>query len=35
MNAAFEFAIGNAQSLVLDQNYRNGWSWSFQWHFLF
>ncbi|HUK20711.1 MAG TPA: hypothetical protein VLV45_04040, partial [Gemmatimonadales bacterium] len=35
MNAAFEFAVGNAQALVLDQNYRNGWSWSFQWHFLF
>jgi hypothetical protein len=35
MNAAFEFAVGNAQSLVLDQNYRNGWAWSFQWHFLF
>lgn len=35
MNAAFEFAVGNAQSLVLDQNYRNGWAWSLQWHFLF
>ena len=35
MNAAFEFAVGNAQALVLDQNYRNGWAWSFQWHFLF
>jgi hypothetical protein len=35
MNAAFEFSIGNAQTLILDQNYRNGWAWSFQWHFLF
>jgi len=35
MNAALEFQVGNAQSSVLDQNYRNGWSWSIAWQFLF
>jgi len=35
MNAALEFQVNNAQSLVLDQNYRNGWAWGFQWHFLY
>ncbi len=35
MNAALELGFSNTQSLVLDQNWRNGWSWSLQWHFLY
>ncbi len=35
MNFAWELAWANTQSLVLDQNWRNGWSWSLQWHFLY
>jgi hypothetical protein len=35
MNFAWEFAFSNAQSLKLDQNWRNGWSWNLSWHFLY
>jgi len=35
MNFAWEFGFSNAQSLRLDQNWRNGWSWNLQWHFLY
>jgi hypothetical protein len=35
MNFAWEFGFSNAQALVLDQNWRNGWNWSLQWHFLY
>jgi hypothetical protein len=35
MNFAWELAWGNSQATVLDQNWRNGWSWSLSWHFLY
>jgi hypothetical protein len=35
MNFAWEFGFSNSQSLQLGQNYRNGWSWNLQWHFLY
>jgi hypothetical protein len=35
MNFAWEFGFSNNQSLRLDQNWRNGWSWNLQWHFLY
>ena len=35
MNFAWEFGFSNAQSLRLDQNWRNGWNWNLQWHFLY
>jgi hypothetical protein len=35
MNFAWELAWANSQAAVLDQNWRNGWSWSLSWHFLY
>ena len=35
MNFAWEFGFSNQQSLRLDQNWRNGWAWNLQWHFLY
>jgi hypothetical protein len=35
MNFAWELGWGNSQTLVLDQNWRNGWNWSLSWHFLY
>ena len=35
MNFAWEFGFSNTQSLRLGENYRNGWSWNLQWHFLY
>lgn len=35
MNFAWEFGFSNSQTLRLDENYRNGWSWNLQWHFLY
>jgi hypothetical protein len=35
MNFAWEFGFSNTQSLRLDQNWRNGWNWNLQWHFLY
>jgi hypothetical protein len=35
MNFAWEFGFSNAQTLRLDQNWRNGWNWNLQWHFLY
>jgi hypothetical protein len=36
MNFAWEFSFtANSQSSVLDQNWRNGWSWNLMWHFLY
>jgi hypothetical protein len=35
MNFAWEFGFSNAQSLRLGENWRNGWSWNLQWHFLY
>jgi hypothetical protein len=35
MNVAWELGFNNTQTLALDTNWRNGWSWSFQWHFLY
>jgi hypothetical protein len=35
MNFAWELAFSNNQSLKLDQNWRNGWNWNLQWHFLY
>jgi len=35
MNFAWEFGFSNSQSLKLDQNWRNGWNWNLQWHFLY
>jgi len=36
MNFAWELAINpTAQTLRLDQNWRNGWSYNFSWHFLY
>ena len=35
MNFAWELGFSNAQATVLDQNWRNGWSWNLQWHFLY
>jgi hypothetical protein len=35
MNFAWEFGFSNSQSLRLAENYRNGWSWNLQWHFLY
>lgn len=35
MNFAWEFGFSNNQSLRLAENYRNGWSWNLQWHFLY
>jgi hypothetical protein len=35
MNFAWEFGFSNNQTLRLDQNWRNGWSWNLQWHFLY
>lgn len=35
MNFAWEFGFSNNQSLRLGENYRNGWSWNLQWHFLY
>jgi len=35
MNFAWEFGFSNSQSLKLGENWRNGWSWNLQWHFLY
>ena len=35
MNFAWEFGFSNVQTLRLDQNWRNGWNWNLQWHFLY
>jgi hypothetical protein len=35
MNFAWELGFSNSQATVLDQNWRNGWSWNLQWHFLY
>jgi hypothetical protein len=35
MNFAWEFGFSNTQSLKLDQNWRNGWRWNLEWHFLY
>jgi hypothetical protein len=35
MNFAWEFGFSNSQSLRLAENWRNGWSWNLQWHFLY
>lgn len=35
MNFAWELSFANTQALVLDQNWRNGYSWGMQWHWLF
>jgi hypothetical protein len=35
MNFAWELQVANAQTLVLDQNFRNGWSWNLRWHYLY
>jgi len=35
MNFAWEFGFSNTQTLRLDQNWRNGWNWNLQWHFLY
>jgi hypothetical protein len=35
MNFAWEFGFSNNQSLRLGENWRNGWSWNLQWHFLY
>jgi hypothetical protein len=35
MNFAWEFGFSNVQSLRLDQNWRNGWRWNLEWHFLY
>jgi hypothetical protein len=35
MNFAWEFGFSNSQTLRLNENYRNGWSWNLQWHFLY
>jgi hypothetical protein len=35
MNFAWEFGFSNSQNLRLGENYRNGWSWNLQWHFLY
>jgi hypothetical protein len=35
MNFAWEFGFSSVQSLRLDQNWRNGWTWNLQWHFLY
>jgi hypothetical protein len=35
MNFAWEFGFSNSQTLRLGENYRNGWSWNLQWHFLY
>jgi len=35
MNFAWEFGFSNTQSLRLGENWRNGWSWNLQWHFLY
>jgi hypothetical protein len=35
MNFAWEFGFSNSQSLRLGENWRNGWSWNLQWHFLY
>ena len=35
MNFAWELQVANSQSLTLDQNWRNGWSWNLRWHFLY
>lgn len=35
MNFAWEFGFSNNQSLKLAENWRNGWSWNLQWHFLY
>jgi hypothetical protein len=35
MNFAWELQFANSQSLRMDQNWRNGWSWSLRWHFLY
>jgi len=35
MNFAWEFGFSNSQALHLDQNWRNGWNWNLQWHFLY
>jgi len=35
MNFAWEFGFSSVQSLHLDQNWRNGWNWNLQWHFLY
>jgi hypothetical protein len=35
MNFAWELQFANTQSLRLDQNWRNGWSWNLRWHFLY
>jgi hypothetical protein len=35
MNFAWEFGFSNSQALRLGENWRNGWSWNLQWHFLY
>jgi hypothetical protein len=35
MNFAWELQFNNTQSLTLDQNWRNGWSWVLRWHYLY
>jgi len=35
MNFAWEMGFSNSQRAVLDDNWRNGWSWNLQWHFLY
>jgi len=34
MNFVWEIFYSNSQTAVLDQNWRNGWSWQFKWHYL-
>jgi len=35
MNFAWELQFSNSQSIRLDQNWRNGWSWQLRWHYLY
>jgi hypothetical protein len=35
MNFAWELGFSNSQTLRLGENWRNGWSWNLQWHFLY
>lgn len=35
MNFAWELQFSNSQTLRLDQNWRNGWSWNLRWHYLY
>jgi len=34
MNFVWEVFFSNSQTAVLDQNWRNGWSWQLKWHYL-